>query len=197
MIQFDASSIKDGSELEDSAPIPSGFHRAKVRAVHQDQKTGAMKVIWEILSPPWAGSTLTETHNLPGLCREQAKIPGMIRKLGLFLYRMGLMKKEQMGKPFPFDEQDLVGIERVLEVERKVAKDKPADSRQYSNVVYGAYWADDRPEIPGHERARLGMALLTGQSAEEPPPKPTASARPNGHTGSPAPKILPFDPAEV
>ena len=41
-------------------------------------KTGAMKVIWEILSPPWAGSTLTETHNLPGLCREQVTLRALL-----------------------------------------------------------------------------------------------------------------------
>ena len=201
MIDVDLTGINSPEELEETAPIEDGFYKAVVASVTQDQKTGALKIHWRIQSPPWVGATLTETVNLPAFCQESSKIKGIRDKLNLFLYRMGLIPKDMLGKPNKIDEQKLVGISRVLQIERKVGKDKPSDSRKFSNVCYGCYYTEDRAEIPGHERIRIGLPLLPGQSAEKPPsagptPAPPVVAAGQG-VPSPAPAGLAFDPSEV
>jgi hypothetical protein len=200
-MEIDMSGIHSPEELEDSAPIEEGFYKATVVSQYQDAKSGALKIVWRIESPPWSGASLTETHNLPGFCQKADALPGLIRKLGLFLYRMGLISKEHMGKRLEFDPAKLVGISRVLQIERKVGRDKPADSRKYSNVVYGCYYTEDRPEIPGHERARIGLPLLPGQTADKPAPAATTPAKTGSQpAATAAPGVQPspaFDAAEV
>ena len=188
-------------ELEGSAQLPAGWYLARVCDVHSDQKTGALKVVWEMQSAPWVGARLTDTYNLPALAMTTEALPGLIRRLGLFLYRMGLVAKEDMGKRLNLDCAKLIGVQRVLELKREPSKDPAKQGKEYTNVAYGGYWALDRPEIPPAERVRLGLPLLPGQTAP-------ASSPPNGqqqHSLPAAGKSLPgggppavaFDPAEV
>lgn len=201
MIDVDMTGIQTPEELEDSAPIEDGFYRAEIVAHHQDAKSGALKVVWRIDSPPWAGSLLTETHNLPQYCTQGDKVGGILRKLALFLYRTGQIAKEDMGKRLAFDPARLIGVKRVLHIERRVGKDKPADSRKYSSVAYGCYYTEDRPEIPPAERVRIGLPLLPGTSVPATPPAGTtpAPSRKNatGDGERQLPPALAFDPAEV
>jgi hypothetical protein len=114
---------------------------------------------------------------------------------------VGLIGKEDMARNVKFDPAKLIGIKRVIEIERKVGKDKPADSRQYTNIAYGRYYTEDRPEIPVTERVRLGLPLLPGQVVPPAAPPQTSPAttsstpaKPSAGTAAPSPA---FDPSEV
>ena len=201
MIDLDLKGIRSPEELEDRTPISAGRHMAVVVSHHMDQKTGALKVVWRIESDPWAGAVLTETHNLPALAMEASKMPGLIRKLALFAYRMGLIRKEDMGKSLRLDPDKLIGVRRVIDVERKQAKDSAPDSPFYSNIAYGCYWSEDRPEIPVADRIRLGLPLLPGQSpptAAELGAKVVTPPSPSKNVGVvPGVPSMAFDPSEI
>ena len=102
-----------------------------------------------------------------------------------------------MGKVFSFDPAKLIGIQRVIKITRGPGKDKPADSRHFSNIDYGCYYALDRPEIPVEERLRMGLALLPGQVAPKEAvlgsTEKTKSAPPREGTAKPGL----FDPKEL
>ena len=191
------------TDPEDSAfdcKVDSGFHAAITDRNFVD-KDGKLHLVWRFTSDPWKGHVIDDKYSLPAYCMRQEDMADTVNRYWLLLYRLGLVTKEQRGKPITLESHQLNGITRVLEIQRGPGKKDP--SKIWSNVKYGCIWALDRPEIPAADRIRLGLPLLPGQ----PVPAPAAS----GHVSTPAatgaaagasggPKAPPppaFDPSEV
>lgn len=199
MIDIDTTGYSEG-DLEGFCKISSGWHLATVVAQQIDKKNGSLKVTWMVESAPWSGSRITDTFNLPALAMSQEDVPGLTKRITLFFYRMGLIPKSDLGKRLSADPAKLLGIERVIEVKRERNKKKPEDSNEYSNIVYGAYWGLDRPEIPVAERVRLGLPLLAGQETplfKDFPPVGSASASAPGLGASAPTAQSTLDPSEI
>lgn len=186
-------------ELEGFARIPSGWYDATVTSLSNRQKDGALEVHWKISNPPWTGTIITDIFNLPSLAMKREQVPKLVRRLSLFLYRMGLITKEQMGQRLSVDERALIGMRRILQVKREAKQDAPPGSPEYSNIVYGAYYTLDRAEIPPEDRIRLGLALLPGQKLPVPAAAGTTpdDRLPSNGVVSPTGSATPFDPSEV
>jgi len=181
--------------------VASGRHLATITDVTNNQKTGAIQVHWRFDSPPWTGHSLVDSFNRPDLAKSNDDVPGLIKRMGLFLYRVGAITKDQIGKRISFDRANLVGRRCVLEIKRERNAKKPEDTRLWSNVAYGGYWQLDRPEIPVADRIRLGLPLLPGQVPPppdgEPPPGAAVPKTPGGNGPPAASTAKAFDPSEV
>jgi hypothetical protein len=196
---FQAPDIDPDADERD-CQVASGYHMATTERAHVD-KDGRLNIVWRIESAPWAGHVIADKYLLPSMCMTQEALPECIRRYWIVLYRLGLVTKEQRGQPINLELPKLLGIRRVLHVKREPSKKNPTDPKLWSNIVYGAIWSTDRPEIPVEDRIRLGLPLLAGQT----PPKlfdtppavvtpPVPVANPGGIQSPPA---MAFDPSEV
>jgi hypothetical protein len=191
---------QDPEADEMNCKVTAGFHLARVARTWTD-KQGKLKIAWEIESPPWKGHVVIDSFANPALAMTQEEQAGQVRRLWLFAYRMGQCKKEDRGKRLALNEAALVGVRRVIEVERRRNSKKPDDTREYSNIAYDGRWDLDRPEIPVEDRIRLGLALLPGQVAPSAAASPATVVTPpvpskNAHV-TPGVPAMAFDPSEI
>jgi hypothetical protein len=200
MIEVDLTG-QTADDLEGRAKIPSGWYIAHIHGWHRDKKTGALKVTWTIENDPWKGAEITETHNLPALAMTQEDAVKQKRKLDLFLYRVGLIAKTDMGKRVSVSEDQLIGIQRAVVIKRERNKNKPEEMAEYSNIEYGCYYTLDHREIPVAERIRLGLPLLPGQvppsAADQGAKVVTPPATSKNSKVTPTQPSMIFDPSEI
>jgi hypothetical protein len=198
-IPFDAPN-EDPDESEMDCRVESGFWLAHIARAWVD-KDGRLCVSWVFDSAPWSGHKIVDRLQVPTLCLTQSEVPQATQRMWVFACRIGLAEKGQKGKGVRIETDKMIGIRRVLEIVRAPSK---KDGRVWTNIRYGGYWAEDRPEIPVADRVRLGLPLLPGQvlpTTTQAPPGPVATGKDakgetasggNGKSGAKA-----FDPSEV
>lgn len=196
---FDAPN-EDPDDISGDCRLPTGWYLARVVRTLID-KDGRLCVTWMVEVGAHAGERIMDRLAVPALCMRSEEVPEAARRMWVFTCRMGITKKEEKGMRVNWTEAQLIGIRRVIEVKRGRAAKKPDDPKEWSNIVYGAYFDVDRTEIPVEARVAMGLPLLAGQTmptAAEMGAKVVTPPTPSKNSGvQPGVPSMAFDPSEV
>lgn len=190
-------------EMDDSRADP-GWYLATLESELENQENGAEELTFRITGPRFKGQSCMKKINNPGLAETEKAAEGQIKVARLWATRLGLLKKEDAGKPAEIDWSKAVGWKGVIELElHEYVRDDGKTGRSVQFTYLGVY-PTDHEKIPVAERVRLGLPLLPGQVApgEDGTPgikTPYTPAEKAGKKAAPAAaaKKPAFDPSEI
>lgn len=161
-------SLKDKTEenVDRQSKIPEGWYKAVLDDVVNDESKGTCTLTFAIANGVYTGMTATDRLFDPEMEQDDAKRQRKIDKIATAATRLGLLKKEDLGKEdFVPVFEDAIGTEVVIEIEHS----KMQNGGMWAQVKWLGFYPLDHYDVPDNVREALQL--------------PPAREAPKGATG--------------
>lgn len=176
-----------GRSVEDvdrGGQLAPDWYFARIADVYEDRRDGSTVLDFKIVGGPFDGSGSNIKLFEPDPGASEAERRRTMQRRQTWAYRVGLIRKDQIGQAVPIDWTKCLGQTVFLKIEEQREKDRATGretGRVFTRPGYLGAYPLDHHEVPADVRARL-LAQMQGQAGMAP-------SAPGGN----GPVVTPFD----
>jgi hypothetical protein len=182
---LDLTDVQNEDQMEAGDRLPVGWYKATLTDFYDDHnKEGSSVFEWTVDGGVFDGQKTWDRCTDPASLDDPAKQKTALKRIKLLANRLGLVKKEDFGKPgVHVNFADAINAAMVLEVQEWSNKDNP--SKKGTSIAFDGVYPPDHEKIPADVRQRLG--LPPARKKDESEGGAAGAAAPNA-TGNNSPK---------